>query len=92
MATPKPADFSKGLEGVVAAQTRLSKVLGEEGKLYYCGFPIQDVAAHATFELAIPYPVTGRARLIERKDIKTWRVTVPANGTARTEFTLRLDR
>jgi citrate synthase len=43
-------DFSKGLEGVVAAQTRLSKVDGEAGKLYYCGFPIQEVAANATYE------------------------------------------
>jgi citrate synthase len=46
----QPADFSKGLEGVVAAQTRLSEVLGEAGKLYYCGFSIKDVATHATFE------------------------------------------
>ena len=43
-------DFSKGLEGVVAAQTRLSRVDGENGKLYYCGYPIQDIAAKATFE------------------------------------------
>lgn len=44
------AEFSKGLDGVIAAQTRLSKVMGDEGKLYYCGYSIQEVAAHATFE------------------------------------------
>jgi citrate synthase len=44
------AEFSKGLDGVVAAQTRLSKVMGEEGKLYYCGYPIAEVAAKASFE------------------------------------------
>jgi citrate synthase len=50
MGTATPPEFSKGLEGVVAAQTRLSKVLGDEGKLYYCGYTIQDIAANATFE------------------------------------------
>jgi citrate synthase len=44
------AEFSKGLDGVIAAQTRLSKVMGDEGKLYYCGYSIQDLAANATFE------------------------------------------
>jgi citrate synthase len=48
-ATPS-SDFSKGLDGVIAAQTRLSKVDGEGGKLYYCGYTIADVAENATFE------------------------------------------
>lgn len=41
---------AKGLEGVVAAQTRISKVLGEEGRLIYGGYEIEDLAAHTTFE------------------------------------------
>jgi citrate synthase len=49
-AVTQASEFSKGLDGVIAAQTRLSKVAGEEGKLYYCGYPIQEVAAHASFE------------------------------------------
>jgi citrate synthase len=40
----------KGLEGVVAAQTRISDVDGREGKLFYAGYDIADLAAHATFE------------------------------------------
>ncbi|MCZ7544497.1 MAG: citrate synthase [Anaerolineae bacterium] len=40
----------KGLEGVVIAQTRLSKVFGDEGRLIYCGYDIHDLAQHASFE------------------------------------------
>ncbi|HET9441503.1 MAG TPA: citrate/2-methylcitrate synthase, partial [Longimicrobiales bacterium] len=41
---------SKGLEGVVAAQTALSHVYGEEGRLVYAGYEIEDLAEHVTFE------------------------------------------
>jgi len=43
-------NFSKGLEGIVAAQTGLSLVDGENGKLSYLGIPIQDLIAESTFE------------------------------------------
>jgi citrate synthase len=43
----------KGLEGVVAAQTRISDVDGREGRLFYAGYDIADLAAHATFEETI---------------------------------------
>jgi citrate synthase len=43
----------KGLEGVVAAQTRISDVDGREGKLFYAGYDIADLAANATFEETI---------------------------------------
>ncbi len=41
---------TKGLADVVAAETRLSEVLGEEGRLIYAGYEIQDLAAHTTYE------------------------------------------
>lgn len=41
---------AKGLEGVVAAQTRISRVMGEEGRLIYGGYEIDDLARHTTFE------------------------------------------
>lgn len=41
---------ARGLEGVVAAETRLSKVFGEEGRLVYGGYEIEDLAEHVTFE------------------------------------------
>jgi citrate synthase len=40
----------RGLEGVVAAQTALSHVFGDEGRLIYRGYPIQDLAEQVTFE------------------------------------------
>jgi citrate synthase len=43
----------KGLEGVVAARTRISDVDGRRGKLFYAGYDIADLAAHATFEETI---------------------------------------
>lgn len=41
---------SKGLEGVVAAQTALSHVYGDEGRLVYAGYEIGDLAENTTFE------------------------------------------
>lgn len=42
-----------GLEGIVAAQSSLSDVNGEEGKLIYAGYDIHDLAQNATFEEVI---------------------------------------
>jgi len=39
-----------GLEGIVAATTRLSEVNGERGDLTIAGFPVVELAQHATFE------------------------------------------
>ena len=44
------ATINSGLEGVVAATTRLSHVDGERGELIIAGYPVGDLAAHATFE------------------------------------------
>ena len=40
----------RGLEGVVAAQTALSHVYGDEGRLIYRGYQIQDLAEEVSFE------------------------------------------
>jgi citrate synthase len=40
----------KGLEGVVAAQTKISDIDGQRGKLMYAGYDIADLAAHSDFE------------------------------------------
>ncbi len=39
-----------GLEGVVVAQTRLSRVDGQAGELIIAGFPLEELAGRATFE------------------------------------------
>ena len=41
---------SKGLEGVVAAETRLGEVKGAEGILFYCGYDINELAGKVSYE------------------------------------------
>ncbi len=41
---------NQGLEGIVAAATRLSHVDGERGELVIAGYQVGELAAHATFE------------------------------------------
>ena len=40
----------RGLEGVVAAETKLCDLDGANGRLAYCGYNIDDLASKATFE------------------------------------------
>jgi citrate synthase len=40
----------RGLEGVVAAETRLCDLDGKNGRLAYCGYDIEDLARQASFE------------------------------------------
>ena len=48
---PGEANVAKaGLEGIVAAESRISDVNGDEGKLIYAGYDIHDLAEHSTFE------------------------------------------
>ena len=49
MANPSEP-VSKGLDGVVAAQTRLSDVRGDSGELIYCGYDINELAGKVTYE------------------------------------------
>ena len=49
MSTSAPA-YSPGLEGIVAAETQLSHVDGEAGKLILAGLPVEVLAPTATFE------------------------------------------
>lgn len=43
-------DFAKGLEGVIAAETSISRIDGESGQLTYLGYSIEDLNAHCSFE------------------------------------------
>ncbi|MEC9373285.1 MAG: citrate/2-methylcitrate synthase [Planctomycetota bacterium] len=50
MPTLMTSTASKGLEGVVAAETEMSFIDGEKGILEYVGIPIGPLAEHSTFE------------------------------------------
>jgi len=42
--------IAKGLEGVVAATTRLSDVIGDKGQLIYCGYDINELAGKVSYK------------------------------------------
>ena len=42
--------YAKGLEGVIAAESEICKIDGVNGKLYYRGYSIEDLARHSNFE------------------------------------------
>ncbi|MCC6427365.1 MAG: citrate synthase [Phycisphaerales bacterium] len=54
------AQYSKGLEGVIAAETKLSFIDGEKGILEYIGIPIGELASHSTFEETVYLLWNGR--------------------------------
>ncbi|GIW74896.1 MAG: citrate synthase [Phycisphaerales bacterium] len=43
-------EYSKGLEGVIAAETQMSFIDGQKGVLEYVGIAIGELARHSTFE------------------------------------------
>ncbi|MCL4487538.1 MAG: citrate synthase [Chloroflexi bacterium] len=60
---------AKGLEGIVAAATKLSDVRGSEGILEYRGYNIDDLAANSTFEETVDllwYGVLPTRELLEK--------------------------
>jgi citrate synthase len=44
------ASYAKGLEGVIAAESEICQINGAEGKLYYRGYSIEDMAEYSSFE------------------------------------------
>ncbi len=42
--------YSKGLEGVIADRTRISRIDGQKGKLSYRGYPVEELARYSDFE------------------------------------------
>lgn len=43
-------DYAKGLEGVIAAESEICQIDGANGKLYYRGYSIEDLAQYSSFE------------------------------------------
>lgn len=75
MTTPQPQQ-AKGLEGVVVAETRLSKVDGQAGKLTYSGYDILDLARNATFEEVIYLLWYGK--LPNQAELDSFKATITA--------------
>lgn len=50
VAKPGEVDFPKGMEGMIARESTKSYVDGLNGRLYYHGIPIQELAENSTYE------------------------------------------
>jgi citrate synthase len=68
---------NKGLEGVVAAETRLSAVRGEAGALIYAGYNINELAGHVSFEEVVH--LLHRGRLPNRSELEALKTTLAGN-------------
>src|SRR4051812_18987699 len=77
------AAASAGLRGVVAAQSAIGDVNGEQGILIYQGYDIHDLAEHSTFEEVIFLLWNGR--LPKRDDRKNLKTKIRANYKAPAE-------
>lgn len=53
--TNQTVQINKGLEGIVVAETALSKVFGEEGRLIYRGIPIQEFVENGALYEEVVY-------------------------------------
>jgi citrate synthase len=47
---PETASYAKGLEGVVAGETEICRIDGQNGRLYYLGYSIEELARDSNFE------------------------------------------
>src|ERR1700749_943374 len=54
-----PSDVNSGLEGVVAAETTISLVDGQSGRLLYRGYEIGDLAAHGSYDRVVGLLLDG---------------------------------
>jgi len=46
-------EIARGLEGIAVAETRLSRIDGENGDLVIGGFPVAELASNATYEESV---------------------------------------
>jgi citrate synthase len=76
-------ELQPGLEGVTVAETRLSRVDGEHGELVIGGFPLAELAPHATYEetLFLLY----EDRLPEADELEAFRADLASKRAATPE-------
>lgn len=72
-----------GLRGVVAAQSAIGDVNGEQGILIYQGYDIHDLAEHSTFEEVVFLLWNGR--LPKRDELEDLKAKISANYEAPAE-------
>ena len=83
-------DYKPGLEGVVAAQTRMSMVDGQAGVLVIGGFLLEELALNATFEETVFLLWNDRLPNAAELKIAAPTSTLDANGVEDLLWTLFL--
>ncbi|HYF15332.1 MAG TPA: citrate/2-methylcitrate synthase [Phycisphaerales bacterium] len=68
------ATYSKGLEGVIATETKISFIDGEKGVLEFVGIPIGELAGNSTFEETVFLLWNGR--LPKAAELKDFEATI----------------
>jgi citrate synthase len=68
-----------GLEGVAVAETRLSNIDGDAGELVIAGFPIEELAANATYEESVF--LLFEDRLPTKTELSSFQSTLAAKRT-----------
>ena len=76
MSGPTPDTKPRGLDGVVAAQTRLSHVDGQNGVLIIGGYELKELAGKVTFEEAAHLLWKGRLPTADEKEELTRAIAV----------------
>jgi citrate synthase len=59
MAEAATPGVAYGLQGVTVDDTRICKIFGEEGRLYYYGYSIYDLAEHCSYEEVVYLLLNG---------------------------------
>ncbi|HKV87117.1 MAG TPA: citrate/2-methylcitrate synthase [Candidatus Dormibacteraeota bacterium] len=85
----KPSAYVPGLEGIVASQTAISMVDGENGRLVYHGFVIADLAEQMSFE-EVAY-LLWNGRLPTRAELDGVSLELAGNRTLTRAATVTLD-
>ena len=73
----EPPEYAKGLEGVIANESKLSQVQGLDGRLRYLGYNIDDLVDHTTFEEVIH--LLHRGKLPNRAELDALTRTLREN-------------
>jgi citrate synthase len=60
--------YAKGLEGIVAAESEICRIDGQNGRLYYLGYSIEDLARFSSFEETTYLLLYGRLPAREEMD------------------------
>jgi len=70
------AVISRGLEGIIAAETRIGDVRGDVGQLIYCGYDINELAGKVSYEEIVH--LLWHNRLPTQRELDTLRTALRA--------------